>query len=743
MCDLFLPPRHRDTGCAKYQFTGMFDLKFPFRAHKCSQWYDLSQKDIVPKPSLKSHPSLRRHRFFDSRGPGGITATRSNAAQPDDEDGQLLEIRKSSIIQYAHFGYVYCMALVKSPSFSEENVETLVTGGGDGAIKLWKVQQRDGLVSLTQSGVFENGDESILTIALKDTLLYAGKLEGEIDVWDLDARQRIQTFKAADVDILSLAVGYGYVFAGTANGRAKIFERHRRKTDWKAHDELILASALTENNGTPYLVTGGNDNCVAIWNLADFFGKQPSLTRQSNEVLLQSLSRFISFRTVSSRNEYNEDCRQGASWLRNLFKRFGAQTELLRTDSRHNPAVYACFKGKYPGGKRSLFYGHYDVVPADNDQDRWKTEPFSLHGRDGYLYGRGVSDNKGPILAAAYAIADLVATQQLRSDVVFLVEGEEESGSRGFEKLFKDNKHLIGDISWILLANSYWLNNDFPCLTYGLRGVVHATISIESGNTDMHSGVNGSNATHEPLKDLVTLISRVTDSSNHVSVPGFYDHIRPFTKQEEQWYGAISETLSQGDAMFPNPESLKSKWREPSFTVHGFTTSSSGVATVIPHRATVKVSFRLVPDQEAIEISEAFYQFVQSEFANLNSPNKLHIELGDPVDPWLGDPNNGLYQTLEEAIIEVWGLQKPVSPAKEGQHRRSVSKSLRRPLYIREGGSIPVIRFLEKELNAPAAQLPCGQASDNAHLENERLRLTNLYNAREIFKKVFMDLPDR
>jgi di- and tripeptidase len=486
--------------------------------------------------------------------------------------------------------------------------------------------------------------------------------------------------------------------------------------------------------------------------LTGFFDTSSGLLRPSNEQLVQSLTRFVSFRTVSSKPEYAEDCRQGASWLRNLFKQFGAQTELLKTDYGQNPIVYACFKGKSSSGKRILFYGHYDVVSAENDQGKWKSDPFSLQGQDGYLYGRGVSDNKGPVLAAVYAVADLVTEKKLETDVVFLVEGEEERGSRGFDRAVKSNKHIIGDISWILLANSYWLNNDFPCLTYGLRGVIHATISVEGGRKDLHSGVNGSNLMNEPLKDLVALVATITDTDRRINIPGFYDNIRPFSKEEEQWYSDISNTISRTTSTFQDPESLKAKWREPSFTIHGFTTSSSGVSTVIPHKATVKISFRLVPNQGAEEISKSFVEYIQSEFRKLKTLNALSVKLGHPVDPWLGDPNNEIYKSLEEAIIDVWKLNSngtthapKLESVREEKYNVDGSSPLlpRKPLYIREGGSIPAIRFLEKELDAPAAQLPCGQASDNAHLENERLRLTNLYNSREIFKKVFRELPTR
>ena len=382
-----------------------------------------------------------------------------------------------------------------------------------------------------------------------------------------------------------------------------------------------------------------------------------------------------------------------------------------------------------------------------------------------------MSDNKGPILSAAYAVADLVSERSLENDIVFLIEGEEECGSRGFEQAIRKNKTLIGDVNWILLANSYWLSNDFPCLTYGLRGVIHAKVTIKGGSKDLHSGVAGSNLKNEPLKDLVALLATLTGSNNHITIPEFYKNVLPITAEEENWYADISRTLLRTNSMSQDPDSLKAKWREPSFTIHGFTTSSSVISTIIPHIASAEVSFRLVPNQDAQEISRMLDSYLRSQFKALNTSNKISIKVDHPVDPWLGDPNNEIYQTLEEAIVDVWSLKdqptsistsnikarsklasqsatkSPSNPTKLTASPTSPEKETdsipSRPLYIREGGSIPAIRFLEKEFNAPAAQLPVGQASDNAHLENERLRLLNLYNSREIFKRVFGGLGGR
>ena len=467
---------------------------------------------------------------------------------------------------------------------------------------------------------------------------------------------------------------------------------------------------------------------------------------------------------------------------------------MLNTNESGNPVVLARYNRNIPGGgngNKILFYGHYDVVAADNEQRKWICDPFDLQGVDGYLYGRGASDNKGPVLAALYAVADLVGERRLASDVTFLIEGEEENGSRGFKEAIRRNKTMIGDIDWILLANSYWLDDDFPCLTYGLRGVIHATVRVKSRHPDLHSGVEGSNMMDESLKDLVMLLAKLSGPNGHVNIPEFYKTIRPATELENMRYDAISKSLLRRYPDVASAEDLtasfKAKWREPSLTMHGFQTSGPTNSTIIPHIASAAISFRLVPEQDADQIRQAFVKFLEDEFATLHTLNMLSITIDHQADPWLGDPENKIFKMLEKAIMEVWGK---VSPARRGStvsiksavgemnnglsspklspvtfstltnsgnfsptntvreiapphHHNQIGGSFSRggqkPLYIREGGTIPAIRFLEKEFDAQAAHLPCGQASDSAHLDNERLRVVNLYKSREIFKKVFSE----
>ena len=724
------------------------------------------------------------------------------------------------------------MLLATSLYSDDSDDEVLISGGGDGVIKIWTLDPESG-GSIGHPLSLENGDESVLTMVLDGTLLYSGKLDGEVNVWDLETRQLVRRVQAHSADTLTLAFGHGLVFAGGADGIAKVGQRFRpintllmvRKifnpryecvAKWKAHDQLILASAIANYNGRAIFVTGGNDSCIAIWEVSENVKVPHKVSLSSNglpsqptvpafetdhyvaEQLLVSLSRLVSFRTVSSKPEYAEDCRRGASWLRNLFKRFGAATEMFSTEENRNPIVYARFKGKSmqpQQGKRILFYGHYDVVAAENQKGTWNSDPFDMHGVNGYLYGRGVSDNKGPILAALYAIADLVSEQQLSSDVVFLIEGEEECGSRGFQEAVKRKKQTIGDIDWILLANSYWLNDEIPCLTYGLRGVVQATVRVESEQPDLHSGIDGSHLIDEPLKDLVALLASLRDPDGKVNIHGFYDPIPAMTQSENDRYEAISRTLLRSNPNLGDAHELvasfKARWREPSLTIHGIDTSGPVNPTIISHVATAILSIRLVPNQDTNTIQAALQSVLRKAFENLKTSNKLSIKIDRQADPWLGDPNNKIFQILEEAIMEVWspighvrrasvpamgassskkftnGSSSPKSPVTsstlsygsdqfsqaaaelqtssqgKGTQTPSTGQSLQKPLFIREGGSIPAIRFLEKSFNAPAAHLPCGQASDSAHLDNERLRLSNLYKSRDIFKKVFRELPWR
>ncbi|EMD64267.1 hypothetical protein COCSADRAFT_36842 [Bipolaris sorokiniana ND90Pr] len=771
------------------------------------QWYDLKEKDTRPTPSLSSRPTERKNRFFDSLGPGGAQTPRPAGADTRPRDaagGQELQIDSHDICQFAHYGYVHCMLVGSGILPEAPSEEVLVSGGGDGRILLWRIDpsQRGSISAIYTLEDGREEGESILSLVREGSFLYSGRFDGEVNVWDLETRQLVRSLKASTGDVHTLSLGSGALYAGGKTGAMQKFNEHYETiTTFQAHDGLILASAFTRYAEKSILVTGGNDNTVVVWEVKDCAEPDAATRRSNNDLMVESLSQFVSFRTVSSLPKYRADCRRGASYLRSVFQNFGAVTEMINTTD-YNPIVFAKFRGNpatAASRKKILFYGHYDVIPAENEQRKWKHDPFTLIGEGGYLYGRGASDNKGPIMAAIYAAHELANEQSLDSDIIFLIEGEEESGSRGFEKAVRARKDLIGDVDWILLANSYWLDDHVPCLTYGLRGVIHATVQIESKHPDLHSGVDGSALLDEPLKDLVMLLSKLTARHGKVQIPGFYDPILPLADDERELYTEITNTLLRcnpdlGDAD-ELAQSLMRRWREASLTIHRFQTSGPDNSTIIPRLAKAALSIRLVPNQEAGDVAKALKSFLQDEFEQLDSKNELKVTIDHQAEPWLGDFGNEIFQTLERAIMSVWGprlgqRRESMSAAKASDYFSANSKSAtevssatkksavpttsntlanssdpslstavdpgsaastpnpteeecvpRKPLYIREGGSIPSIRFLEKEFNAPAAHLPCGQASDSAHLDNERLRLVNLYNSKKIFKEVFRELP--
>ncbi|QDS72330.1 hypothetical protein FKW77_007817 [Venturia effusa] len=789
------------------------------------QWYDLNEKDRRPKPTPILHPWLREDRFFDSLGPGGIRTPRPGSIKDHPqhaEGGQDLEIDKMHIRQYAHYGYVYCMILARGLR-DDPNEEVLISGGGDGAIKLWRIGGEEGAISeLHKLDDGRDEGDSVLSFVLDGAFLYAGRINGEVNVWDLETRQLVRNLRTKTEDVLALSMGGGYLFCAGVSGTVdKYNSQYEMVSRFKAHNGRILASAFTRFRNQFFYITGGNDDTITIWNISDCVQGNLTDAKTSNEKLVQALKQFVSYETVSSDLRYQASCRKGASHLRSVFRNFGAQTTMLGLENPEwNPVILAKFKGNPSTSaqrKKILFYGHYDVIPADDEQGKWICKPFQMEGINDYLYGRGTSDNKGPIMAAIFAVAELVAQKALDSDIIFLIEGEEESGSRGFEQAVKTNKHLIGDVDWILLANSYWLDDHVPCLTYGLRGVIHATVEVKSTHPDLHSGVDGSSLLDESVKDLVSLLAKLTGKSNRIEIPFFYDPILPLSKDEEALYQEITRTLIDRNPSLGDPhelaETLQRRWREASLTIHRFYTSGPDNSTIIPSVAKAAISLRLVPEQTAQEVASGLTSFLEGQFEELGSKNQLTVAIDHKSEPWLGDYNNKIFQTLEEAIIEAWSDKSCTPSSAVSRRRRSsasvaklatwsngkassrkptklspttsstlatgsitppedasdvenllpsppprpsdgsyfpsrhnsmpVSDKKRKPLYIREGGSIPAIRFLEKEFSAPAAHFPVGQASDSAHLDNERLRVTNLYKAKEVFGYVFRELPKR
>ncbi|KAG8843609.1 hypothetical protein FRC20_003910 [Serendipita sp. 405] len=230
-----------------------------------------------------------------------------------------------------------------------------------------------------------------------------------------------------------------------------------------------------------------------------------------------------------------------------------------------------------------------------------------------------VSDNKGPILAAAFAISELRRKVALGLDIVMLIEGEEEAGSRGFEDIVRRHKDLVGPVDAILISNSYWIGEEVPCITYGLRGVIHARVEVSNSQPDLHSGVEGGGLV-EPMFDMVSILSKLS-SGGKVFIPQFYEDVRQQTEEEQELYRLL-ERMTGKPASY-----LTAKWREPSLSIHSLETSGPGNRTVIPSSVTAALSFRIVPDQKLAEIATSVERHILDSFAELKSPNSIHVSI--------------------------------------------------------------------------------------------------------------------
>lgn len=736
-------------------------------------WYHLSIDVAPPSPVLRSHASNQKDRFFDSTGPGGSL----DPLQISSLDGkaQRAEARRVMVSgdrykPYAHNSYVYAMLLVKGLFQHDQEEEVLISGDGGGTIRLWRFDDnKHG--SLEQLYSFKEKGSSILSLAVSGAFLYAGLSEGIANVYNLSSCQLIQKLQAGLGDITQIISTNSLILCGTNQGFLKQFNTQFAEVrQWKAQQGKLLAAAESSSSQHGSFATGGNDNVVNIWNLVDRPGSSAAEAARSDDELLEALRNLVAFRTVSASPHYASQCHEAVNFLRKRCSAFGATTTLISPGGNINPILVAKFAAsKNPHSQKTiLFYGHYDVVDAESADDRnWHAEPFALHPLNGYLYGRGVTDNKGPILAAIYAAADLSHSQRLSCNVVFLLEGDEEAGSRGFRKAVTTHKETIGPVDFVLLSNSYWLDDHIPCLTFGMRGVVHATINVSNNRPDLHSGMDGKSVQHEPLKDLTVLLGNlIGKTGTEILIPEFSDAVDDLSKEEQRAYQIITTALLSGHPEMKSgkefAESLMQRWRYPNLTVHRIEVPEAKTAVTISGTAKATLSIRIVPSQRAEEVADSLTRYLEQCFARLRSTNSLQVKITAKADPWLGDIRSEIYEALREAIIDVWssdaveaGRSFPGSSSeltsspvqKRASHRRASSlashgtftaqNTPREPLYIREGGSIPAISFLEKEFNAPAAMFPMGQASDNAHLDNERIRVENLYRGREVFKKVF------
>ncbi|KAI9738239.1 MAG: hypothetical protein M1834_008737 [Cirrosporium novae-zelandiae] len=383
------------------------------------------------------------------------------------------------------------------------------------------------------------------------------------------------------------------------------------------------------------------------------------------------------------------------------------------------PPVILARYGSDPKKRTILVYGHYDVQPALLE-DGWATDPWTLtvDEKTGRMYGRGSTDDKGPVLGWLNAIeAHKSAGIEFPVNLLMCFEGMEEYGSEGLDDLIvKEGQEggFFEGVDAVCISDNYWLGTEKPCLTYGLRGCSYYSITISGPRQDLHSGVFGGTA-QEPMTDLTHLLSTLVEpATGKIKIPGLVDLVAPLTDEEKELYEGISfsmtdlhTSLGSETSIHPTKEAtLMARWRYPSLSIHGIegAFSAPGAKTVIPAKVSGKFSIRTVPDMQPADIDNLVFSYLNSEFSKFNSKNTMKVELLHAGMWWKSSPSHWNFSAGSKATEAVYGVK---------------------PDMTREGGSIPVTLTFEQATGKNVLLLPMGSSTDAAHSINEKLDIRN------------------
>ena len=428
---------------------------------------------------------------------------------------------------------------------------------------------------------------------------------------------------------------------------------------------------------------------------------------KNSDRYVAELREFCAIPSVSTKSEHKKDIERCAAWLTEHMKKIGLEhAETFPT--KGHPVIYADWLHA-PGQPTMLFYGHYDVQPAE-PLDKWLSPPWELTLRDGDLYARGVVDDKGQVFIHLKAIeAYLKNTGKLPINIKLMIEGEEETGSENVYRFMEEQKHRL-DCDALMVSDTTMLGKGIPSVCYGLRGLCYYEVEVVGPSVDLHSGSFGG-AVPNPINVLCEMMAKLHDKNGRVTIPGFYDDARPLTKKERQQLRALpfSEKNFQkttgvralvGEKGYSTVERI---WARPTLDINGLWGgyTGEGAKTVIGSKATAKFSTRLVPDQHPDKI----VKLVEKHIHRIAPPSvKVSFRLLSTGKPWCAPFDHPVIQAGKRALEKGFG---------------------KKTVFIREGGSIPLVTTMYEQFGKPCVLLGFGLPDENAHAPNERLNLEN------------------
>jgi acetylornithine deacetylase/succinyl-diaminopimelate desuccinylase-like protein len=425
---------------------------------------------------------------------------------------------------------------------------------------------------------------------------------------------------------------------------------------------------------------------------------------------LDELKALLAIPSISALPEHAADVKRCAEWCADEMRRIGLQNvHLIPTPG--NPVVYGDWLGA-AGAPTILFYGHYDVQPVD-PLNLWETPPFEATIRDGEIYARGSADDKGQVFMHFKAIeAHLTQNGKLPVNIRLILEGEEEVGSANLDNFILSNKDTLkADV--VVISDSPMFARGIPSICYGLRGLVYCQIDLRGSSTDLHSGSFGG-AVANPAFVLAQMIAQMKDRSGHIKVPGFYDDVVALRPEEREAWAKLPFNEKQYKKDFGIPKvfgetdytTLERTWARPTLEVNGLLSgfTGEGAKTVLPAVAMAKISMRLVPNQEPDKIAGLFEEYVKKLAPKTVELKFTRMHGGKP---WMTSFDNPFVQAAGRAIERGFG---------------------QRPVFTREGGSIPVVSTFQEELGLPSVLFGVGLPDENAHAPNEKLDVGNFHN---------------
>lgn len=438
---------------------------------------------------------------------------------------------------------------------------------------------------------------------------------------------------------------------------------------------------------------------------------------------IKELFELLRIPSISAQTEHKPDMQRCAEWLAAALVKAGAdRAEVMPTDG--NPVVFA-EKIINPKAKTVLVYGHYDVMPVD-PREEWHTDPFEPVINDGRIWGRGADDDKGQSFMHIKAFEAMCATDSLPCNVKFMLEGEEEIGSRSLYKFCADNKKMLkADI--ILVSDTSMISMQTPSITCGLRGLTYMEVEVTGPDKDLHSGLFGG-AVANPANVLARLIASLVDENGRVAIPGFYDDVRELTTAERRAFNKApfslrdyKRSLSIGDVEGEaGYNTMERTGIRPSLDVNGIWGgyTEEGTKTVIPSKASAKISMRLVPNQDFRKIARLFEKHFK---AIAPKSVKVKVSFLHGGMPYVAPIDMPAYKAAEKAILDTFG---------------------KRPLPFYSGGSIPIISAFEQTLGIKSLLIGFGLAEDAIHSPNESYGLAQFRKGMEtipLFYKYFAE----